>query len=58
MLDFLPGRKTYILGLASVVWGAASAWFPDLGAIPVADDPMMVIMGGLTAMGLRKGMEQ
>lgn len=56
-MNFLPGKKTYILGLASVLWGAASAWFPDLGPMPIADDPMMVIMGGLTAMGLRKGME-
>lgn len=55
MSNFLPGKKTYVLGLVSIAWGLASAWFPDLGPLPMAEDPMMMILGGATAMGLRKG---
>ncbi len=54
-MNILPGKKTYILGIVSIAWGIASAWLPDLGGLPMAEDPMMMIMGGLTAMGLRKG---
>ena len=57
VLNFLPGKKTYIIGVASVLWGAASAWMSDLGPLPMAEDPMQMIMTGLGLLGLRKGME-
>lgn len=56
MLNFLPGKKTYIIGAVSVLWGVASMLI-DLGPLPMAEDPMQMIMVGLTALGLRKGME-
>lgn len=56
MLDFLPGKKTYVIGIVSVLWGIASM-VTDLGPLPMAEDPMQMIMVGLTALGLRKGME-
>ncbi len=57
MLDFLPGKKTYIVGGLMVVWGLASAFLPDLGAMPVADDPMTIILEGFGLMGLRRGVQ-
>ena len=54
MLDFLPGKKTYIVGTIMIAWGLASAFLPDLGMMPVADEPTRAIMEGLALLGLRK----
>lgn len=54
MLDFLPGKKTYIIGALMIAWGLASALLPDLGMMPVADNPTQAIMEGLALFGLRK----
>ena len=57
MLDFLPGKKTYLVGAFSILWGLLSAFMPEaMTQVPVADDPMQAILIGLTALGLRKGM--
>jgi len=54
LLDFLPGKKTYIIGTLMIAWGLASAFIVDLGGMPMAEDPMARIMEGLALLGLRK----
>lgn len=54
MLDFLPGKKTYVIGGLMIIWGLASAFIGDLGGMPMAEDPMARIMEGLALLGLRK----
>ena len=54
MLNFFPGYKTYIIGGLMIAWGLASAFFPDLGLMPAAEEPTRAIMEGLALLGLRK----
>ena len=54
MLNFLPGKKTYVIGSLMIAWGLASALLPDLGMMPMAEDPARAILEGMGLLGLRK----
>lgn len=54
MLDFLPGKKTYIVGTLLIAWGLASAFLPDLGMMPISEEPTKAILEGMALLGLRK----
>lgn len=54
MLNIFPGYKTYIIGGLMIAWGIASAFFPDLGLMPVAEEPTRAIMEGFALLSLRK----
>lgn len=50
-MNFLSGKKTYIVGMLFVVKGCLGFVWPDL----VHGDPMQDILTGLGLMGLRAG---
>ena len=57
-LDFLPGKKTYIVGFVMLAYGALSGLVPEMFQmvnIPAAIDPGRAIMEGLAVLTLRKG---
>ena len=60
MLNFMPGKKTYTVGVVMVVWGLASLFIPEffVSGLPMAEDPQMVILQGLGLLGLRKAVEK
>ncbi len=51
-MDFLAGKKTYIIGIVMVLVGAVKLLFNDL---PLDINGPMAIMEGLGFMGLRAG---
>jgi len=57
LLDFAEGKKTYMVGALMIAWGLASALLPDLGIMPVADEPTKAILEGLALFGLRKAIK-
>ena len=61
MLDFLPGKKTYALGLAFVTWAAVGIlahWADPTSAIAIAPEAALRTAGeGLLAIFLRKGVK-
>ena len=48
--DFAAGYRTYVIGMLSVLKGAAGFFYPDSG---VSDNPALDIQIGLGLMGLR-----
>ncbi len=54
MLNFMPGYKTYFVGVVLIVKGLIGMFLPDSG---VSSDPMMDIQLGLVALGLRKAIK-
>ncbi len=56
MLNFLPGKKTYVTGLIMVAIGALSGLFPEyLPAGIVVDNPAQLLLEGIGFITVRKG---
>ena len=60
-LDFLPGKKTYIVACIMLVYGLLSAAAPELLAIAnieAADDAQRVVMEGLLVLTGRRAIQR
>jgi len=56
VLNFLPGKKTYLTGVIMVMLGALSGLFPEyLPAAVVVDNPAQLLLEGIGFITVRKG---